>query len=131
MDKKCSVLVVDDEEYIREIIRIKLEASGFEVKEAANGEACLKIAREFKPNVILLDIAMPGGIDGIETLSGLKKDEATRNIKVFLFTGQGLNRPDLVEMAKRFAVEDGAVDFIRKEIDLDELVKKLLSAVKK
>lgn len=127
MDKKSSVLVVDDEEYIREIIKIKLEANGFEVKEAADGETCLKIAREFKPKVILLDIAMPGGIDGIETLSGLKKDEATRNIKVFLFTGQGLNRPDLIEMAKRFAVEDGAVDFIRKEIDLDELVKKLSS----
>lgn len=122
------VLIVDDDADIRGIVKIKLEASGFEVKEAADGAEGFKFAKELKPEIILLDIVMPG-MDGVETLFKLKEEDGTRGIKVFLFTGKGDPRTDIVELNRRFARESGAVDFIRKEIDLDELTAKLQKAV--
>lgn len=122
------VLIVDDDADIRGIVKIKLEVSGFEVKEAADGAEGFKFAKELKPEIILLDIVMPG-MDGVETLFKLKEENDTRGIKVFLFTGKGDPRTDIVELNRRFARESGAVDFIRKEIDLDELAAKLQKAV--
>lgn len=118
------VLIADDEQGIREIVKMKLEASGFEVREAADGEKAINLAREIKPDIILLDIVMPG-IDGIKTFLDLKSDDRTKRIKIFLFTGKGDPRPEIVEINRRFAKESGAVDFIRKEINLDDLAAKL------
>jgi CheY-like chemotaxis protein len=128
MGSKPLILIVDDEKDIRDIIRLKLEASGFEVKEAADGMSGLKLAQESKPDIILLDVVMPK-MDGTAVLLELKKDERTRNIKVYLFTGKGDPQPAIVEINRRFAKESGAVDFIRKEIDLDELVVKLQKTI--
>lgn len=128
MREKPLILIIDDEADIRDVVRTKLDASGFEVEEAADGLAGIKLALEKKPDVILLDIVMPG-IDGVETLMRLKNSEQTKNIRIFLFTGKGDPRPDIVEVNRRFARESGAVDFVRKEIDLNELVAKIQRAV--
>ncbi len=125
--QKPKVLIIDDDEYIRDMIKIKLEASGFEVQEAENGEIGFEVAKKFKPNVILLDMVMPV-LGGLETLARLNRDKEAKKAKIFLFTGQGLCRPDLNEMCRRFAIEEGAVDYLRKEINLDELVKILKTA---
>lgn len=126
--EKPKVLIIDDDEYIRDMIKIKLEASGFEVQEAKNGEVGIEVAKKFKPNVILLDMVMPV-LGGLETLARLSRDKEAKKAKVFLFTGQGLCRPDLNEMCRRFAIEEGAVDYLRKEIDLDNLVKIIKDAI--
>ncbi|MDP3015426.1 MAG: response regulator [bacterium] len=128
MREKPLILITDDEPNIREIVKIKLEANGFEVKEAENGVEGFRIARELKPDIMLLDIVMPG-MDGIEILLKLKENEKTKKIKVFLFTGEGDPRLDIVQVNRRFAMESGAVDFIRKEIDLNELVSKLQKTI--
>jgi len=128
MRKKPLILITDDEPNIREIVKTKLEASGFEVRETGNGIEGFKLAKELKPEIMLLDVVMPER-DGIETLFKLKGDEDAKRIKVFLFTGKGDPRADIVELNRQFARESGAVDFIRKEIDLDELAAKLWKTI--
>jgi len=128
MKDKPLILIADDETDIREVIKIKLEASGFRVEGAADGEEVVQKAKELIPDLIILDVVMPK-MDGVSALFKLKEDEKTKGIKVFLFTGKGDPRPDIVEVNKKFALESGAVDFIRKEIDLDELVQVLKKAL--
>ncbi len=128
MKEKPLILIADDETDIRDVIKMKLEASGFKVEEAANGEEAVQKAKELAPDLIILDVVMPK-MDGVSALFKLKEDEKTKNIKVFLFTGKGDPRPDIVDVNKKFALESGAVDFIRKEVDLDELVQILKKAL--
>lgn len=128
MREKPLILIIDDEFEIREIVKTKLEASGFEIKEASQGIEGIKLARELKPDIILLDVVMPE-MDGIEALLNLKSNEDTKNIKIFMFTGKGDPRPDIVEINRKFAMESGAVDFIRKEIELNELAAKLQKTI--
>lgn len=127
MREKPLILIVDDEKDIREMLKIKLEASGFDIKEATCGAEALKLAKEIKPDIMILDIVMPD-IDGVEVFINLKKDAETKNIKIFFFTGKGEPKRQLIDIDKKFAEEMGAADFIKKEIDLNELVQKLNNA---
>ncbi len=129
MKEKPLILIADDETDIRDVVKMKLEASGFKVEGAADGEEAVQKAKELVPDLIILDVVMPK-MDGVSALFKLKEDEKTKGIKVFLFTGKGDPRPDIVEVNKKFALESGAVGFIRKEVDLDELVVKLNEAIK-
>ncbi|MCR4275150.1 MAG: response regulator [Candidatus Wolfebacteria bacterium] len=129
MKDKPLILIADDETDIRDVVKMKLEASGFKVEGAADGEEAVQKAKELVPDLIILDVVMPK-MDGVSALFKLKEDEKTKGIKVFLFTGKGDPRPDIVEVNKKFALESGAVGFIRKEVDLDELVVKLNEAIK-
>ncbi len=122
------VLIIDDEEDIRTMVKLKLQANGFDVREAGDGIEGFDLAKETKPNLILLDLVMPT-LNGVETLSRLKTEDSTKDIKVFLFTGKGDPRPDINEASKQFAIQNGAVDFIRKETDLNEIVNILKKAI--
>ena len=128
MREKPLILIVDDEPEIIEVVRTKLGANGFEVKEATKGTEGINLAQELKPDIILLDVVMPE-MDGVEVLFKLKSNKDTKNIKVFLFTGKGDPRPEILEINRKFALESGAVDFIRKEIELNELVVKLQKTI--
>ena len=81
------VLVVDDESEIRELCRVNLEFEGFEVLEAGNGFEALKVVREKRPDLVFLDIMMPG-MDGWDVLRALKEDDATAHIPVILLTAK-------------------------------------------
>jgi len=81
------VLVVDDEDDIRELCRVNLEFEGFQVFDAANGPAGLEAAVRHRPDVILLDLMMPE-MDGWEVLRRLKEDDATARIPVVLLTAR-------------------------------------------
>ena len=81
------VLVVDDEDDIRELCRVNLEFEGYEVIDAADGEAALQMARRDKPDVIFLDLMMPK-MDGWDVLRHLKEDDATATIPVILLTAK-------------------------------------------
>jgi len=122
--KKHTILLVDDEADFRDILKIKLEAAGFNILEASNGKEALMVLANNKPDVILLDIMMPE-MDGIETLFKIKGNDETRNLRVVMLTGKGDPREEIVRMNKKFAQESGAFDYLRKETDLDLIVEKI------
>lgn len=87
-DKKKKILVVDDEDSVREIYRHEFTNSGYDVVAAADGEEGLLKAGEEVPQIILMDIMMPK-MSGIEVLRALKENELTKNIPVLLLTNLG------------------------------------------
>ncbi len=110
MSKKIPVLVVEDEEHIRNILEYNLKLDGFEVYLAENGRTGLEHARQKKLELILLDWMMPE-MDGLEVLSELKHDKKTKHIPVFMLTAKGM----LGEIDRAFNV--GADDYITKPFD--------------
>ena len=81
------MLVVDDDEVIRQLIVVNLTLEGFQVETAVDGQDCLDRVREVKPDVITLDVMMPR-LDGWVTASRLRADEETSHIKVVLITAR-------------------------------------------
>jgi len=122
--KKHTILLVDDEADYRNILKIKLEAAGFNIIEASNGKEALAILETTQPDVILLDVMMPE-MDGIEALFKIKGDDRTRHIRVIILTGKGDSREEIVRLNRKFVQESGAFDCLRKEADLDEIIAKI------
>ena len=87
MSEAGRVLVIDDEDDIRELCRVNLEFEGFQVFDAANGAAGLVAAARDRPDVIFLDLMMPE-MDGWDVLRRLKEDDATAQIPVVLLTAR-------------------------------------------
>jgi two-component system response regulator ResD len=85
MDKEVKILVVDDEERIRRLLRMYLERENFEIEEAENGEDALKMALAYDYDCILLDLMMPG-MDGIEVCEKLREKKST---PVIMITAKG------------------------------------------
>ncbi len=115
-----TILVVDDEPAILQSISGLLTDEGFEVLIAANGYEALKIIEAESPDLVLLDIWMPG-IDGIETLKAIKKDNPF--IQVIIITGHGT-----IETAVK-ATKLGAFDFIEKPLSIDKVIVAINNAL--
>ena len=111
-----TVLIIEDEKLIIVSTQMVLEASGFQVQSAMNGEEGISKARQLKPDLILLDIMMPG-IDGWETLTRLKRDPETSGIPVVIFTAREHSR------GHQKSAEMGAADYFRKPFEPDELIE--------
>ena len=88
---KVPVLVIDDEEPIRLLCRVNLEATGIQVSEAEDGKHRARTARAERPDVILLDVMMPG-MDGWQVFDELRKDESTAEIPIVFLTGRAVTR---------------------------------------
>ena len=87
MSQSGRVLVIDDEEDIRELCRVNLELEGFQVFDAANGRAGLEAVSRHRPDVIFLDLMMPE-MDGWDVLRRLKENDATAQIPVVVLTAR-------------------------------------------
>lgn len=111
-----TVLIIEDEKLIIVSTQMVLEAAGFKVQFAMNGEDGIAKARDLTPDLILLDIMMPG-IDGWETLTRLKREAATANIPVVIFTAREHAR------GHQKSTSMGAVDYFRKPFEPDELIE--------
>lgn len=85
---KKKVLIVDDHSDIRLLIRMTL-GRDFEVLEADNGSAALSMVRSQGPQVVVLDVMMPGELDGFEVLDAIKRDPASRATRVIMVTARG------------------------------------------
>ena len=119
------VLVVDDEAPIRLLCRVNLEAEDMEVLEAADGISGVETARSERPDVILLDVMMPG-MDGWQVAESLIDDEETKHIPLIFLTA----RAELRDRAK--GLELGGIDYITKPFNPVELasdVRRLLARV--
>jgi DNA-binding response OmpR family regulator len=124
-EKLTRVLVIDDEAPIRLLCRVNLEAAKMEVLEAENGPAGLEAARSERPDVILLDVMMPG-MDGWQVLEELLADERTQEVPIVFLTA----RAELRDQAR--GLELGGVDYITKPfnpVELAPLVEELLQRV--
>ncbi|MEW5745036.1 MAG: sigma-54 dependent transcriptional regulator [Nitrospirota bacterium] len=110
---KRTVLIVDDEEGIRESLSGIFEDDGYQVLTASSGEEALEIAKEQTPEVILLDVWLPG-MDGVETLGRLR--ELDRDVPVIIISGHGN-----IELAVK-ATRSGAYDFLEKPLSLEKVL---------
>jgi len=120
-----TVLVVDDEAPIRLLCRVNLEAEGMRVLEASDGESGLETARTERPDVILLDVIMPGR-NGWEVAEELLSDDATSRIPIIFLTA----RAEVRDRAK--GIDLGGVDYVTKPfnpVELAPLVEDLVRRV--
>lgn len=113
-----SVLVVDDEPINIQLLQRKLEWDGIRVLTADNGQDCLSICKSDRPDLILLDVMMPG-MDGFEVCQKLREDSETKSIPVIFVTAHNSKK------GKLEGLEAGAVDYITKPIDLDETIARV------
>jgi len=120
----ANLLIVDDEADVREFAANFFRKRKIEVLTAASGEESLDILEKKKPNLVLLDIKMPG-IDGIETLRRIK--EKDKNTKVIMVTSRKPEEEDAFEKSRQL----GAMGYIHKPLELDELERVVMDALKK
>ena len=116
------ILIVDDDQRSRDVLKLVLEGKGHRVSEAENGEDALKSVEAEPPDVVLLDVVMPK-IDGFEACRRLKADPRTAHIPVLMVTGL-TERDDRIK-----GIDAGANDFINKPIDAQELALRVRNAL--
>jgi excisionase family DNA binding protein len=109
------VLIVDDDERMREYVRVNLEMEGYTVREAGDGEEGLQVLEESTPDLVLLDVMMPG-VDGWEMLRRVQERHGVGTIPVIMFSGK-IEEPVAEEAVKR-----GAQGFIGKPFNPQELI---------
>ena len=121
-DERRTVLVVEDDAPLRRMVSIFLRAAGYHVRPAEDGPSGLALARDERPDLVLLDLMLPG-LDGWEVLRRIKGDARTAAIPVLVLTASV--DPPLTEHALRL----GATRFLAKPIDSRVLVEHVDAAV--
>lgn len=119
-----TILIVDDEEDLLEMVEFNLEKAGFRTLVAERGEQALAIAREEKPDLILLDLMLPD-IQGTEVCRILKSDERTREIPIIMVTAKG------EEIDRVVGFELGADDYVVKPFSPRELTLRVRALLKR
>jgi two-component system, OmpR family, KDP operon response regulator KdpE len=115
------VLVVDDEPQILRALTTNLRARGYEVDEAPTGEDALALAAQHRPDIVVLDLGLPG-IDGIEVIHGLR---GWSEVPILILSA----RED--ESAKVAALDAGADDYVTKPFGMDELLARVRAALRR
>src|SRR2546426_4664183 len=118
------ILIIDDEEWLREMVQLALRQKGFEVVEAGDGAAGIELARQELPDLVLCDVNMEK-MDGYVTLSSLRNEPATASIPFILMTGLADNA------GMRYGMELGADDYLPKPFTIDALYAAVEARLKK
>jgi len=119
-----TILIIEDDKFLKELIARKLTEEGFGVSEAVDGEEGIKKIKEEKPDLVLLDLILPG-IDGFEVLSQMRKESALSSIPVIILSNLG-QKEDVEKGLKM-----GAVDYlIKAHFTPGEIIDKIKSALK-
>ncbi|MGQ9557411.1 MAG: response regulator [Desulfurispora sp.] len=113
-----TVLVVEDDDHILELIKFHLEKESYRVLTAADGEQALALARQQRPDLIILDIMLPG-LDGLSTCRRLRQEQATAAIPVIMVSARG------EELDKVLGLEIGADDYVTKPFSPRELMARV------
>ena len=116
MTSSITILIVDDDPFIRDSTRRSLEGAGYSVLAAENGQTGLRLAAECKPELLLLDVNLPR-VSGLEVLERLRLDPRTHLLPIVILTSSDEERDRLR------SYETGANSFVRKPLDFAEFVE--------
>lgn len=119
-----TVLIVEDEKDIRDILAFSLKREGFAVLEAGDGKTALALAREKRPAIILLDIMLPE-MDGLEVSKVLQREAATASIPVIMLTARG------EEVDRIVGLELGASDYVVKPFSVREVMLRIKAVLRR
>lgn len=119
-----SILIIDDEDDIREILQYNLQKDGFKVYQASNGMGGIKIAQDKVPDLVLLDVMMPG-MDGIEVCEELRANATTKNIRICFLTARS---EDYSQIA---GFDAGADDYVSKPIKPKLLISRIKAILRR
>ena len=124
VEPKRKILLVEDEQDIRELVRYNLEGEGFTVVEASDGEIALKLAASERPALVILDLMLPGVL-GLEVCRLLRTKEATMHLPVLMLTARAS------EVDKVLGLEMGADDYVTKPFSPRELVARVKAVLRR
>jgi pilus assembly protein CpaE len=117
-----TILIVEDEVMTLKLIKMVLQREGYHVVTATNGSEGLRKAEEIRPNLMILDIVLPG-MDGFQVCQYLRKNPETAKTPVIMFSG--LDRP----ADQRHGFEAGGDDYVTKPVRMAELIEKVRAAL--
>ena len=123
MDTKKKILIIDDEEDIQKLLKIRLEQDSLTVVTAGDGASGAKMAEQEMPDLILMDIMMPN-VDGYSCLKEVRKNQKTKNIPVIMLSGK---EEEKVRDLFAFQKISG---YVEKPFELDNLVSKIREILK-
>jgi len=113
------ILVVDDQLEVRELVGVTLRSDDYQVIQAESGEKAVEVARAEKPDLIIMDIMMPRGMDGLEATHIIKNDPEIKDCKIIILSSKGQ------EIDKEKGSEAGADDYFVKPFSPLDLIKKV------
>ena len=113
------ILITDDRLKIRELVEMTLRVEDYQVLQAKSGEEAVEIAKAEKPDVIIMDVVMPGGMDGLEATRIIKNDPETKDCKIVMLTAKSR------EADKQKGYEAGADGYFAKPFSPLDLIQKV------
>ncbi len=113
------ILIVDDQVEVRELVEVTLRMEEYDILKAESGEEATEVAKAEKPDLIIMDVMMPGKYDGLEATRIIKNDPETKNIKIIMLTAKGQK----ADLDKGF--EAGADEYFIKPFSPLDLIKKV------
>ncbi|MGD8427052.1 MAG: response regulator transcription factor [Balneolaceae bacterium] len=124
MADKQTILVVDDEEDLLDLIEYNLKKEGFDVLKAEDGKEGIEMAREHNPNLVLLDIMMPK-MDGLEVVERMRDDKQLKHIPIIFLTARGDEKTEVEGLDK------GGDDYITKPISTTKLISRIKAVLRR
>lgn len=124
MSDKQTILVVDDEQDLLDLIEYNLKKEGFDVLMAEDGKEGIEIAREHNPNLVLLDIMMPK-MDGLEVVEQMRNDEKLKHIPIIFLTARSDEKTEVEGLNK------GGDDYITKPISTTKLISRIKAVLRR
>jgi DNA-binding response OmpR family regulator len=121
---KARVLVTDDDRMIRMLVKMLLEKEGLEVLEADNGAMAIEVARRERPDLVLMDLMMPG-LDGFQTIERIRRDISLASLPVIVLTSE------TGSTVERRVLELGADDYVVKPFEADVFISRIRAMFKR
>ena len=120
-----TILVVDDEPHIIEVVRDYLKQAGYRVLTAGDGQTALTLARHEHPDLVVLDLMLPGGLDGLDVCRRLRQDPGLADVPIIMLTAR------VEETDKLIGLELGADDYVTKPFSPRELVARVRALLRR
>ena len=120
-----TILVVDDEPHIVEVVHDYLKQAGFRVLTARDGQTALTLARHEHPDLVVLDLMLPGGLDGLDVCRGLRQDPTLADVPIIMLTAR------IEETDRLIGLELGADDYVTKPFSPREVVARVRAVLRR